>query len=124
MIEKRKNVRYKSFARAKIEGASEGDTLLKDLSITGGRVECTSYAELKPNVRYNIEIIPEDAAKVGAFDLVVESTWMRSEGYSSEIGFVIVEFPKKKEFQRYVDYLSWRYSQGNSMVGGTSSETL
>ena len=124
MIEMRKNIRYHTLAKARIEGAFEGETLLKDISITGCRVECTSYAEIKLHSRYRVEIIPEDTANVGMFDLLAESTWIHTEGYSCEIGFMIIEFPRKKLFQRYVDYLSWRYSQGNSMVGGNTSETL
>ncbi|MCL2318807.1 MAG: PilZ domain-containing protein [Treponema sp.] len=123
MIELRKHVRYKTLAKARINGVSEGETLLKDISITGCRVECTSYAEIKSHLRYKLEIIPEDAADVGIFELFVEASWIRTEGYSSEIGFVIVEFPKKKLFQRYVDYLAWRYSQGNSMTGGGTRGT-
>ena len=112
MIELRRNARYQSLAKARIEGISEGDTLLKDISVTGCRVECTTYAEIKPNIRYKLEVIPESAAKIGAFELMVESMWIRSAGYSCEIGFSIIESPKKKLFQRYADYLSWRHTRG------------
>ena len=114
MIEMRKNARYQSLAGAKIEGVSEGDTLLKDISVTGCKVECTTYVEIKLNMQYKMEVIPESAAKIGGFDLLVESRWIHSAGYSSEIGFAIIESPKKKLFQRYVDYLSWRASKGTT----------
>ena len=120
MTELRKHIRYKTLAKAKIEGASEGETLLRDISITGCRVECTSYADIKPNVRYKLEVIPEDAAKIDEFELMVELSWTHTEGYSCEIGFTIAEFPKKKLFKRYVDYLAWRYSKGNSMTGSSA----
>jgi hypothetical protein len=116
-IERRKDVRYQTIAKAKIEGMNEGETLLKDISITGCNVECTAYADIEPNTRYKLEIIPENAARIGIFDLTVESRWIRAGGYSCEIGFSIVESPKGKQFERYVDYLSWRYSQGNSLTG-------
>ena len=124
MVEKRKFARYKTFAKAKIKGLSEGETLLKDLSVTGCLVECTSYAGIEINKQYKLEIIPESASKIGGFEFLVEAMWMRAEGYSSEIGFCIVQSPKGKLFERYVDYLSWRYSHGSSMTGSGVSETL
>ena len=119
MKDLRKNIRYQTLAKAKIEGVSEGETLLKDLSVTGCCVESTSYSEIKFNTLYKLEIIPESAAEIGTFHLVAESKWIRTGGYSGEIGFTIVESPKGKQFQRYVDYLSWRYSQGSSMTGSS-----
>jgi hypothetical protein len=35
---------------------------------------------------------------------------MRAQGYSCDVGFQILESPKGKEFQRFVDYLAWRSS--------------
>jgi hypothetical protein len=108
MAENRKNNRYRTLARAQISGILEGENLLKDLSVTGACVECTTYADIKQNTKYIIEIIPEGAAKIGNFELEVETKWIRSGDYSSEIGFNIVASPKGKLFQRYVDYLTWR----------------
>ena len=124
MTELRRNSRFQSIAKVKIEGIEQGETLLKDISITGCRVECTAYAEMKLNTRYNVSIIPEKAAEIGEFTMMVESRWIRTGSYFCEIGFSIVESPKKKHFQRYVDYLSWRNSQGKSMFGGDASESL
>ena len=118
MTEQRKNTRYHTLARVEIEGVNEGEALLKDISVTGCCVECTAYAEAKLNIQYKLRIIPESSAKIGMFDLLVESRWIHSGSYSCEIGFFIMESPKGKAFQRYVDYLSWRYSHGNSMTGG------
>ncbi|MDR1318450.1 MAG: PilZ domain-containing protein [Treponema sp.] len=94
----------------RIPGVLEGESLLKDLSITGCCVECTVFVDIKPNVHYQLEIEPESAANIGNFQLVVESKWIRSGNYSSEIGFNIVASPKGKLFQRYVDYLEYRAS--------------
>jgi len=118
-MELRKNIRYRSLAKARIDGVTEGETLLKDISITGCRVECTSYSEITPHTRYRIEIIPEDPANIGMFELWAETSWIRIEGYSGEIGFLIVESPKKRQFERYVDYLAWRYAQGSGKTGST-----
>jgi len=122
MVEKRIATRYKTIAKARIDGNSGGETLLKDISITGCMVECTSYAGIENNKEYKLMILPESAAKIGEFELMVESKWIRNEAYSCEIGFCIIKSPKGKLFQRYVDYLAWRYSHGNSMTGSGASE--
>ncbi|MDR1949760.1 MAG: PilZ domain-containing protein [Spirochaetaceae bacterium] len=108
MFNERKSARYPSHARARIEGAFEGDALLKDLSVTGCCIECTMIVDIKPNAIYKIEILPETASNIGNFELKVEARWTRIGGYSCEVGFMIVASPKGKLFQRYVDYLTWR----------------
>jgi hypothetical protein len=119
MLENRKNYRYRTLARVRIPGIMEGENLLKDLSVTGCCVECTAYADIKPDAQYKMEIEPESAAKIGKFELSVETKWVRSGGYSSEVGFNIIASPKGKLFQRYVDYLTWRADAnpaGNSVL--------
>jgi hypothetical protein len=108
--ENRKNPRYRTLAQARIPGVLEGESLLKDLSITGCCVECTVFVDVKPNDRYQLEIKPESVANIGSFQLVVEVKWVRSGDYSSEVGFSIVASPRGKLFQRYVDYLAYRSS--------------
>jgi hypothetical protein len=108
MLENRINPRYRTLARAHISAVLEGDNLIKDLSITGCCVECTAYADIKPNVQYQLEVEPESTAKIGNFSLLVETKWIRTGDYSSEVGFNIVASPKGKSFQRYVDYLAYR----------------
>ena len=123
MVENRRNLRYRTLAKAIIEKVYEGETLLKDISITGCKIECTTYVDIKMNVQYILRIIPEKAAKIGEFGILVESKWIRSADYSCEIGFTIVESPKGKHFQRYVDYLDWRNSQGSSLTEDNEPET-
>jgi hypothetical protein len=108
MPEQRKNARYPTLARAHIPDVFNGEALLKDLSITGCCIECTMYVDIKAGVQYKVEIIPEAVSGIEKFDLLAESCWLRTGGYSCEIGFLIVASPKGKLFQRYVDYLSWR----------------
>jgi hypothetical protein len=100
--------RYRSFARVKFHGQMGEASLLKDISVTGCCVECTSLAEIQPDTPYTMEVIPEDAARIGRFDLEVTTIWVRPSGYSTDVGFNITASPKGKLFQRYVDYLSWR----------------
>jgi hypothetical protein len=108
MMEKRKQIRYTTQARARIASVFAGDVLLKDISVTGCGIESTVFMDIKLNHQYKIDILPEAASKIGPFELVVEALWIRTSGYSFEAGFIIVESPKGKHFQRYVDYLSWR----------------
>ena len=123
MSSSRKNIRFETSAGARIQDINQGTVLLKDISITGCRLECVPHSEIKLNTQYQIKIIPEEIAKIGIFDLVAESKWVLNLENSCEVGFSIVESPKKKQFQHYVDYLSWCYSHGKSMIGSGASET-
>ncbi|GHU71733.1 hypothetical protein FACS189450_08260 [Spirochaetia bacterium] len=106
--ESRKNIRYRTLAKVRIHGILGEESLLKDLSVTGCCVECTSLADIRPNNQYKLEIIPEKAANIGQFELEVEVKWVHPGADSGEVGFAITASPKGKLFQRYVDYLSWR----------------
>ncbi|MDR1970932.1 MAG: PilZ domain-containing protein [Treponema sp.] len=106
--EHRSHTRYRTFARVKFRGHLGEENLLKDISVTGCCVECTSLVDIQLDIPYILEIIPESAAKIGQFDIEVKAVWIREMGYSGEVGFTITASPKGKLFQRYVDYLSWR----------------
>jgi len=114
LSENRKNKRYRSIAKVRIDGADYGEILIKDLSITGCCLESTINIEIKNGTRYKIEIIPEEAAGIGKFELITESKWIQGGSYSTEFGFFIIESPRGKLFQRYVDYLAWRAETGAS----------
>jgi hypothetical protein len=116
MIELRKHFRYKTHAKVKLKEYGEEEFTLKNLSVTGCRMECTIDTKIMPQRHYKLEIIPESDAKIEAFSLETESKWIHLKSNSCEAGFLITEPPKGKQFQRYVDYLAWRYSQGNSMT--------
>ena len=111
MPEKRENQRYKTLAHARIPHILEGNNPLKDLSVTGCCIESTAYAKIKPETTYQLEIMPEQIARIDSFVLEVESRWVRPEGNSGEVGFSVIASPKGKEFQRYVDYLAYRSSR-------------
>jgi hypothetical protein len=108
MFEQRKNIRYPALARVRIPDLFNGEAFLKDLSITGCCIECTMYIDISINFPYKIEVMPETASAIEKFELFVKSCWIRTGGYSCEIGFVITASPRGKPFQRYVDYLTWR----------------
>ncbi|QQO09895.1 PilZ domain-containing protein [Breznakiella homolactica] len=110
MFNKRKNIRYQTLARVHLPGLFEGEAMLKDLSVTGCGIESTEFVDIKMDKKYKIQIIPEAAAKIDSFELIVEPRWIRTGEYSCEIGFYVVKSPKGKLFQRYVDYLDWRAS--------------
>jgi hypothetical protein len=106
--EYRSHARYRSFAGVKFQGLGGKGSLLKNISIIGCCVECTSLADIQLDNQYVLEVIPEEASKIGYFELAVKAVWIRPSGYSGDVGFVITASPKGKLFQRYVDYLSWR----------------
>jgi hypothetical protein len=105
---KRKNPRLPAQARVRIPKILDGEAHLKDISITGCGIESTMLLDTKPGDQLSIEIICEPISKIGNFDLQVESKWVRMRDCSCEVGFSIVASPKGKQFQSYVDYLSFR----------------
>jgi hypothetical protein len=62
------------------------------------------------HAKYTIQILPEAASEIGDFNLLAECRWLRGIGNSYEIGFMVIESPKGKQFERYVDYLAWQAS--------------
>ena len=121
MNDQRSSARFQTIAKVVIKGLNDEETILKDISVTGCRVECPVDTEIEIGVQHKLEIIPESISKIDSFELLVESIWIRTGSYFFEIGFSIVKSPRGKQFQRYVDYLSWRYSQGSSMIGDKDS---
>jgi len=116
MLDKRKNPRYKTQARARIPNILEGENLVRDISITGcciqyPVIDYSVLAEIKPETVYQLEIMPEKNAKIDNFVLEVEVKWLSSIGDSGIIGFNVVASPKGDQFQRYVDYLAYRSSR-------------
>jgi len=116
MAEQRKNSRFLTSAKAVIKEFGREEFQLKDLSITGCRLEYPIDTEISLDKRFSLEIFPETEAKIKPFSIEVESKWIRVSSNSCEAGFMITESPKGRQFQNYVDYLSWRYSQGKSMT--------
>ena len=110
MLENRKNPRFRTLALARIPGILEGENSLKDISITGCCIECSSAADLQPDTQYQMEIEPESASHIGSFQLMVEQKWICSKNKNTEIGFIIKASPKGKQFQYYIDYLAYRNS--------------
>ncbi|MDR2535749.1 MAG: PilZ domain-containing protein [Treponema sp.] len=110
MQEKRKSIRYRTQAQAKIPGVFNGDALLKDISVTGCCVECMSRVNILPDTQYTIQVIPEPDSQIGKFEVLAQSRWIHAREDACEIGLIILESPKGKQFQRYVDYLAWRAS--------------
>ncbi|MDR0399956.1 MAG: PilZ domain-containing protein [Treponema sp.] len=106
--ESRFHTRYRGFARVKFQGQVGKDNILKNISVVGCCVECTSVADIQVDNVYVLDVIPEAAARIGHFELEVKAVWIRAEGYSGDVGFSILASPRGKLFQRYVDYLSWQ----------------
>jgi hypothetical protein len=108
MHELRKNPRFESIGKAQISTIPKCKLMIKNLSITGCCLECTLDSDkIKIQEKYRIDIKPERKSHIHHFNIEVECKWIRSGENSSEIGFEIYSFPKGKNFQSYVDYLSF-----------------
>ncbi len=107
MTELRKNVRYPSYARARVDELFAGDAVVKDLSVTGCRLEFTAAVAFSRETPCRITIVPEDKSAIDSFQIEARAQWSRASYDTFEIGFAIETSPKGKAFQRYVDYLSW-----------------
>ncbi|GHV83797.1 hypothetical protein AGMMS50212_11370 [Spirochaetia bacterium] len=108
MFLKRKDKRLSTLATAKIDGAFTGEALLKDLSITGCKLEHTMLIDVLEGQSYTARIKPEAAANIGEFEINIEARWVNVGNCACEAGFCVIESPKGKEFQRYVDYIDYR----------------
>jgi len=107
--ENRKSPRYRTIARVEMPKVPGGDGLLKNISITGCCVECAGIVNIQPAAQYQLMIKPEKESHIGAFELMVECKWVRSDAQGTELGFSIIASPKGKQFQYYVDYLAYRH---------------
>jgi hypothetical protein len=106
---KERSERYRTQAAAFIPELCEGETLLKDISITGCCIESTVQLTINVGQTYHLHIEPEQDSGVDAFDIDAEARWETSSDFSCVVGFLIIESPnKKKFFMRYVDYLTYR----------------
>jgi len=121
MFENRKCQRFASLARARISGLPEGEALIKDLSITGCRLEFSAAVAFERDKNYRIKVFPETIAQVEDFELEAQPRWSQAGYDSFEIGFAILQSPKGKEFQRYVDYLTFRISSFNPSLSNAGS---
>jgi hypothetical protein len=110
MLDGRRSPRYRSLAHAQVSGVSEGECLLRNISITGCCLECAGVTEIQPNTQYQLIIKPEREAHIGSFELQVECKWVRNDGSTVELGFSVIASPKGKKLFRYVDYLAFRHS--------------
>jgi len=120
--EQRKNSRFLATAKVTIKEFGKEEFQLKDLSITGCKIEYPLDVEILLDMRFSLKITPEKEAKIHPFSITAEARWIRVSINSCEAGFMIAESPKGKQFQNYVDYLSWRYSHGKSMISDDISE--
>jgi hypothetical protein len=105
--EKRKFPRYVSLAQALVKGFL-GEAVVRDLSITGIRLEFSVAIALPLEEKYVIVIYPETSAQISPFEILAQPMWNRAIDNSFEIGFKIIESPKGKQFFNYIEYLAWK----------------
>jgi len=107
--------RYPAIAHALVPELIPAEAVLRDLSVTGCRLEFSAAVACGLGTQYRVTIIPEARASIETFNLDAEVRWSRSEYDAFEVGFSIVISPKGKAFLRYVDYLAYRASEGSSI---------
>jgi hypothetical protein len=67
--------------------------------------------DVEPDSSHTITVFPEKDAGIRRFDLIAECKWCHSGACSCSIGFSVKQSPGKKDFLKYVDYLSWRFNK-------------
>jgi len=108
MLDTRAFPRYASLAQARLDHIDYTMGILRDLSITGCRLEFSVAIALEIGKNYKIIIYPEEASRIAAFEIIGENRWNRAGYDAFESGFFILKSPSGKAFERYLDYLSWR----------------
>jgi len=112
--------RFPAIAHAVVTDLVPAEAVLRDLSVTGCRLEFSAAVACGMGTRYRVTIIPEARASIETFELDAEARWSRSGDDAFEVGFFISVSPKGKAFHRYVDYLAYRTSEGVSIQAGAT----
>jgi hypothetical protein len=96
--------RYTCIARVNINGF-EGEAVLRNINHGGFCMESRTYAALMMNEYYLFRIKPEASAAMSAFELTVETRWVKSTETNFNAGFLISQYPSDGSFDRYVEYI-------------------
>jgi hypothetical protein len=110
MFTDRKSKRFPAFATVVMRNVFIGSALLKDISVSGCRIEHTMMIDVEKGKRYTLRIKPEPSANIKEFDLIAEARWVESRDCAFEAGFSVAVSPKGKAFKRYIDYITYRNS--------------
>jgi hypothetical protein len=108
MFTDRKSKRFPAFATVVMRNVFIGSALLKDISVSGCRIEHTMMIDVEKGRRYTLRIQPEPSANIKEFDLMVEARWVEARDCAFEAGFSVAMSPRGRAFKRYVDYLAYR----------------
>jgi len=79
---------------------------LRDLSEHGLSIKSENYLSVEPNTSYVVAVVPEKEAKVGKFQLKIESKWIKLNKLQMESGFSVLVTFGEKEFKDYLEYLN------------------
>jgi hypothetical protein len=86
----------------------EGEAILSNINTNGYRMESRTYAALMPGEHHVIRIQPEDSANVKPFEMEVEVRWIKSAEIRFSVGFLIIQRPIDRSFERYLEYVKGR----------------
>jgi hypothetical protein len=104
----RKEKRYPANAQVAMKGSR---LLLKDVSLSGGRIQSEDFIDIVPNGNYTIAIIPEEESQINGFEVEILSRWVRMNKNGSETGFIMVLPPGNKMVEDYIAFLRSRISK-------------
>jgi hypothetical protein len=119
MFNKRAYPRYSSLAQARLDHIDYTMGILKDLSITGCRLEFSVAIALRAGETYRIIIYPEAASHISPFEILGENRWNRAGYDAFESGFFFHTSPSGKAFESYLDYLAWRSNNASGETAAT-----
>jgi hypothetical protein len=96
--------RYVTITRVSINGF-EGEAVLRNVSTGGFCMESRTYAAIDAGGHYTMWIKPEATSGVKFFELEVEVRWIKSTETKFSCGFLVVNYPVDRSFEKYIDYI-------------------
>ncbi|MDR2740626.1 MAG: PilZ domain-containing protein [Treponema sp.] len=105
--EKLREPRYKCVVFVNINGF-EGEAVLSNINTGGYCMESRTYAALAPGDRHIMQIRPEPHSGIKPFEMEVEVRWIKSTETRFSAGFLVMERPVDRSFEKYIEYVKGR----------------
>jgi hypothetical protein len=101
---KSREPRYNCVAFVSVNGF-EGEAILNNINTGGYRMESRTYASLVPGDHHTMRIRPDDNSGIKSFEVQVEVRWIKSTETRFSAGFLIIQRPADRSFEKYIDYI-------------------
>jgi hypothetical protein len=99
--------RYKCVVFVSINGF-EGEAVLSNINTSGYCMKSKTYAALVPGDRHTMQIRPESRSGIKPFEMGVEVRWVKSTETWFSAGFLVIERPSDRSFEKYIKYVKGR----------------